>query len=276
MRIQLLATCLVDHLFPRVGLAAATVLERCGVEVTVPAGQTCCGQPALNAGFTDEARRMARHTVDVLTADDAPVVVPSGSCADMIVHHAPGLLAGEASYASRARAVAARTHELTQFLVDVAKRPDCGACVAGSAVYHPSCHGLRALGVDRQPRELLARVRELEVRPLRDAETCCGFGGLFAVKMSDVSGAMLERKIACLEESAAEMVVATDMSCLMHIAGGLRRRGSRVQVRHLAEVLAETDGGSGRRMAVPAEKTAPAREKAAAGAAKTPEAPRTA
>jgi L-lactate dehydrogenase complex protein LldE len=160
----------------------------------------------------------------------------------MIVHHAPGLLAGEASYASRARAVAARTHELAQYLVDVAKRPDCGACLAGSATYHPSCHGLRALGVDRQPRELLAHVRELELRPLRDAETCCGFGGLFAVKMSDVSGAMLERKIACIEETGAEMVVATDMSCLMHIAGGLRRRGSRVAVRHLAEVLSEARG----------------------------------
>ena len=248
MRIQLLATCLVDHLFPRVGLAAASVLERFGVEVTVPAGQTCCGQPALNAGFTDEARSMARHTVDVLTADDAPVVVPSGSCADMIVHHTPGLLAGDPSYASRARALAARTHEFAQFLVDVLKRPDCGACLAGSAVYHPSCHGLRALGVDRQPRELLAHVGELDLRPLRDAETCCGFGGLFAVKMSGVSGAMLERKIACIEESGAGTVVATDMSCLMHIAGGLHRRGSRVEVRHLAEVLAvmEDERGSGR------------------------------
>ena len=238
MRIQLLATCLVDHLFPRVGLAAAAVLERCGVQVTVPPGQTCCGQPALNAGFTEEARRMARHTIDVLTADDAPVVVPSGSCADMIVHHAPGLLAGDAAYASRARAVAARTHELSQFLVDSARRPDCGACLAGSAVYHPSCHGLRALGVDRQPRELLAHVRGLELRPLHDAETCCGFGGLFAVKMSDVSGAMLERKLGAIEASGADTVIATDMSCLMHIAGGLRRRGSRVAVRHLAEVLA--------------------------------------
>ncbi|HXE79462.1 MAG TPA: (Fe-S)-binding protein [Vicinamibacterales bacterium] len=243
MRVQLLATCLVDQLFPRVGLAAAAVLERCGVQVTVPPGQTCCGQPALNAGFTDEARRMARHTIDVLAADDAPVVVPSGSCTDMIVHHAPALLAGEPSYASRARAVAARTHELSQFLVDVLKRPDCGACLARSAAYHPSCHSLRALGVDRQPRELLANVRGLERRALPNAETCCGFGGLFAVKMSEVSGAMLERKIASIEESGAETVIATDMSCLMHIAGGLRRKGSPVQVMHLAEVLAATGGG---------------------------------
>jgi L-lactate dehydrogenase complex protein LldE len=238
-RVQFLATCLVDHLFPHVGLAAVEVLERAGIEVTVPAGQTCCGQPAFNGGFVDEARSMARHTVDVLSREDAPIVVPSGSCADMLIHHAPVLLADQGPYATRARALAARTYEFTRFLVDVLKRTDCGACHHGSATYHPSCHGLRGLNVYRQPHELLNAVKGVDVRPLRDAETCCGFGGLFAVKMSNVSGAMLARKLECIQETGADTVIATDMSCLMHIAGGLRRAGSHVVVKHLAEVLAE-------------------------------------
>jgi L-lactate dehydrogenase complex protein LldE len=238
-RVQFLATCLIDHLFPHVGLAAVDVLERAGVEVTVPPGQTCCGQPAFNSGFVAEAREMARHTIDVLSREDTPVVIPSGSCADMLIHHAPALLADQGPYATRARALAARTYEFTRFLVDVLKRTDCGACTLGSATYHPSCHGLRGLNVDRQPQELLGAVRNLDLRPLRDAETCCGFGGLFAVKMSDVSGAMLDRKLECIAQTGADAVIATDMSCLMHIAGGLRRKGSQVVVKHLAEVLAE-------------------------------------
>jgi L-lactate dehydrogenase complex protein LldE len=238
-RIQFFATCLIDHLFPHVGLSAVEVLERAGVEVTVPAGQTCCGQPAFNAGFIEEARSMARHTVDVLSREDAPVVVPSGSCADMLIHHSPVLLADQSPYATRARALSARTYEFTRFLVDVLKRTDCGACHEGSATYHPSCHALRGLNVDRQPRELLNGVKDIEIRPLRDAETCCGFGGLFAVKMSDVSGAMLGRKLECIAETGAATVVSTDMSCLMHIGGGLRRHGSPVVVKHLAEILAE-------------------------------------
>lgn len=251
-RVQLLATCLIDQLFPQVGLAAADVLERAGLEVTVPAGQTCCGQPAFNAGFTDEARAMARHTVDVLSREDTPVVVPSGSCADMLIHQAPVLLADQGPYATRARALAARTYEFTRFLVDVLKRTDCGACTRRSVTYHAACHGLRGLAVDRQPHELLQEVRGIEIHPLPDSETCCGFGGLFAVKMSAISGAMLERKLDCIEASGADTVVATDMSCLMHIAGGLRRRQSRVAVRHLAEVLAErapeegVEAGAGR------------------------------
>ena len=244
-RVQLLATCLVDQLFPRVGFAVATVLERAGVEVVVPPGQTCCGQPAFNAGFTDEARSMARHTIDVLSREDAPVVVPSGSCADMLIHHAPTLLADQGPYATRARALAARTYEFTRFVTDVLKKTDCGACLEGSATYHPACHGLRGLDVDHQPHDLLEAVRGLDVRPLEDAETCCGFGGLFAVKMSDISGAMLRRKLDAIEASGAGMVVATDMSCLMHIAGGLRRRKSPVEVRHLAEVLAARADGDG-------------------------------
>lgn len=241
MRVQLLATCLVDTLFPRVGLAAAAVLERLGCEVTVPDGQTCCGQPAFNGGFEDRAREMARHTVELLAKDEAPIVVPSGSCADMLVHHAPVLLAADPALADRARAVAARTYEFSQFIVDVLKRTDCGACASGSATYHASCHGLRGLGLDRQPRALLDAVDGLDVKPLAESDTCCGFGGLFAVKLAEVSSSMLDRKLGHVEASGADVLVATDVSCLAHMGGGLHRRGSRVQIRHLAEVLAESD-----------------------------------
>ncbi len=237
-RVQLFATCLVDAIAPQAGFAAAEVLERLGCEVHVPEGQTCCGQPAFNAGFHDAARDMARYTVGLLSQDDAPVVVPSGSCADMIVHQAPRLLADDPA-ARRAQAVAARTYEFTQFIVDVLKRTDCGACAAASATYHPSCHGLRGLCLRQQPQQLLGAVKDLDLRPLPDAETCCGFGGLFAVKMSEISGAMLDRKLENIEATGAQLVVATDVSCLMHLAGGLHRRGSAVKAVHIAELLAK-------------------------------------
>jgi L-lactate dehydrogenase complex protein LldE len=228
----------VDRLFPGVGLATATVLERCGYDVHVPEGQTCCGQPAFNGGFLPEARDMARYTVDVLARDPAPIVVPSGSCADMLIHHTPTILADEPEAGARASDVAARTYELTQFLVDVAGRTDCGGCLRATATYHPSCHGLRGLGIERQPHALLEQVEALELRPLGEAEICCGFGGLFAVKMDGISAAMLDRKIEAIEATGADLVVGTDVSCLMHIGGGLHRRGSRVETRHIAEVLA--------------------------------------
>jgi L-lactate dehydrogenase complex protein LldE len=238
--VQLLATCLVDQFYPHVGLAVADVLERAGLDVEVPAGQTCCGQPAFNAGHQGEARLMARHTLDVLSQSEAPVVVPSGSCADMLIHQVPALLARDADYRPRAAAVAARTYEFTQFLVDVLGRTDCGACAREPLTYHPSCHGLRGLGVREQPIALLDAVRGLDRRELPDADACCGFGGLFAVKMSAISGAMLDRKLDAIAATAAPVVVATDVSCLMHMAGGLQRRGSAVTVRHIAEVLADT------------------------------------
>jgi L-lactate dehydrogenase complex protein LldE len=159
----------------------------------------------------------------------------------MIVHHVPALLAADPDYGPRAAALAARTYELTQFLVDVLGHTACGATAGESITYHPSCHGLRGLGLRQQPLTLLDAVEHVDLRPLPDAETCCGFGGLFAVKMSAISGAMLERKLEAIEASGAQTVVATDVSCLLHIAGGLRRRGSAVAVRHIAEVLACTE-----------------------------------
>jgi L-lactate dehydrogenase complex protein LldE len=240
-RVQLFVTCLVDQFFPDVGLATARVLERVGVAVEVPDGLTCCGQPAFNGGFQDQARRMARHTVDVLSRSDAPVVIPSGSCADMIVHRYPDLLSDDRSYAQRSRDLAARTYELSQFLVDVLGVTDVGARSFLRVAYHPSCHTLRGLGVDHQPRELLRNVRGLDCLELPDGETCCGFGGLFAVKMADISGAMLQQKLDAIGRSDASVVVGTDVSCLMHIAGGLRRRSGAITVKHLAEILAGTE-----------------------------------
>ena len=236
-RVQLLVTCLVDTLYPDVGFAVVSVLERLGVAVEAPSGQTCCGQPAFNAGSWDEARAMARHLVDVFSVSDLPVVVPSGSCGDMVIHQAPALLADDPAYADRARALAARTYEFTAFLVDVLGVTDVGAVASGQVAYHPACHGLRGLGLERQPKALLDAVSGITRCRLPDAETCCGFGGLFSVKMSEISGSLLARKIANIEASGADTLVATDVSCLMHIAGGLHRKSSPIRVRHLAEVL---------------------------------------
>lgn len=243
VNVQLFVTCLVDQLFPDVGMAVVEVLERLGCTIEVPAGQTCCGQPAFNAGFWDDARAMARHTVDALqpagSEDERPLVIPSGSCAAMIVHHFPHLLAGEPDYAARARALATRTYEFSQFVVEVLGVSRVPARGSGKVTYHPSCHLLRELEVTEPPRRLLAEVEGHEVVELPGAEECCGFGGLFSVKMSDISGAMLQRKLDNVAASGAGTLVGCDVSCLMHIAGGLHRRGSAVQVKHLAEVLRE-------------------------------------
>lgn len=249
VRVQLFATCLVDHFCPQAGEATVALLERQGLEVHVPADQTCCGQPAFNGGFREEAAAMARHTIDVLSASPDPVVVPSGSCADMMVNHYPALLAADGVYGPKARELAARTYELTQFLVDVLGVTDVRATGVGKLAYHASCHGLRGLGLREQPRRLLHQIAGADVSDLPDAETCCGFGGLFSVKMPELSGAMLSAKLDAIAASGADTVVATDVSCLMHIGGGLSRAGSPVKVRHIAEVLAGAGAGAG----IPAE-----------------------
>jgi L-lactate dehydrogenase complex protein LldE len=235
--VQLFVTCLVDKFMPDTGFAVVEILERLGLTVEFPLAQTCCGQPAYNGGFWDDARQMARHTIDVLSQSDAPVVVPSGSCAEMIIHHYPTLLAGDTVYAPRARQLAGRTYEFSQFLVDVLGITDVQAHFGGSLTYHASCHGLRGLGLKEQPRQLLAHLSGGEQKDLPGAEECCGFGGLFAVKMGDISAAILEKKLDNIESTGAEVVVGGDVSCLINIAGGLHRRGSKIQVKHLAEVL---------------------------------------
>jgi L-lactate dehydrogenase complex protein LldE len=238
-RVQLFATCLVDQFYPQAAWATVAVLERLGLTVEVPLDQTCCGQPAFNGGFEDEARAMARHTITTLGRSPAPIVVPSGSCAEMIVHQYPRLFAGDDTWGPRAAEVAGRTYELGQFLVDVLGVADVGAVGEGSIAYHASCHGLRGLGLGAQPRQLLACVAGAACRDLPGAERCCGVGGRFAVKMAPISAAMLQRKLDDIEASGAQTVVATDVSCLMHIGGGLHRRGSTVGVKHLAEVLSQ-------------------------------------
>ena len=242
-RVQLLVTCLVDRFFPGTGESVVRVLERAGVAVTVPEGQTCCGQPAFNAGYDPDARALARHTIDVLTASDDPVVVPSGSCGDMVIHQYAALLAGDPDYGPKARALADRTYELTTFLTGVLGVTDVGATATGTLSYHACCHGLRGLGIDAAPKALLAQVAGAAACPLPEAEVCCGFGGLFAVKMSEISGEMLARKLDAIEASGADTIAVTDVSCGMHMNGGLRRRGSRVRVMHIADVLAGEAGG---------------------------------
>jgi len=240
-RVQLLVTCLIDQFYPDTGMSVVRVLERLGLTVEFPEGQTCCGQPAFNAGFLDEARDMARHTVDVLSKSDAPVVIPSGSCGDMVIHHAAKLLENDPRYGPKAAELASRTYEFTQFLVDVLGVTDVGARAesrTGTVTYHASCHGLRGLGVKAQPAALLENVKGLQRCPLPESEVCCGFGGLFAVKMAEISAAMLGRKLDSIDSTNADTVVVTDVSCAMHMNGGLHRRGSRARVIHLADLLA--------------------------------------
>jgi L-lactate dehydrogenase complex protein LldE len=235
--VQLFVTCLVDTLAPAVGRATVGVLEKTGCVVEFPFGQGCCGQPAFNVGLVDEARTMAAHTLDVLDATDGPVVVPSGSCAVMIAHHYAELFAGT-SRGSQVGRVARRVRELTQFLVDdlgADVKADCGDC---SVAYHHSCHGLRQLGLDHQADDLLTETSRVALEGDRE---CCGFGGLFAVEMAAVSAAIMDAKLDRVEASGADTLVGGDVSCLIHMEGGLRRRGSTIVVRHIAELL---DGGT--------------------------------
>lgn len=235
---DLFVTCLLDTLFPEVTQSVIDVLESQGIRVNVPAGQTCCGQPAFNAGHWREAREMARHTLDVFEGD-APVIVLSGSCASMIVHYYPELFEDDPAYRARARSLADRAVTFTQYLVDVLGKVDLGAHYARKVVYHPSCHALRGMQIDRQPRALLAAVDGLKILEQANPQTCCGFGGVFSVKMGAISGAMLNDRLDAFEETGAELVVGVDISCLMHIEGGLRARGSAMRTMHIARLLAE-------------------------------------
>jgi L-lactate dehydrogenase complex protein LldE len=240
-KVQLFVTCIIDSLFPEVGEATVAVLERLGVEVEFPEAQICCGQPGYNAGFRADARRLALDTLDVFEASPAPVVVPSGSCAAMVVHGYADLFEHEPANLARAQALAARTFEFSQFLVDVLG-VDPAEASAGihrheRLTFHPSCHLLRGLRVKDAGQKLLAAVEGAELVPLPGAEECCGFGGLFSVKHGDISAAILDNKLAGVRSSGASTVVGCDMSCLMHMQGGLTRDGSGVRCRHLAEVL---------------------------------------
>lgn len=233
-KVQLVVTCLVDALAPQVGRATLSVLEGLGCRVEYPEGQTCCGQPAFNVGLTKQAREMGEHTLDVLDATEGAVVIPSGSCAEMIVHHYPRLFAGT-QRADQAGRVSERTRELTQFLVDDLGADVSTTCDGCSVALHYSCHGLRGLGLATQAGELIESGQRV---PLEGDTECCGFGGLFAVEMPAVSAAIMKDKLDHVEASGATVLAGGDVSCLLHMAGGLRRRGSKIEVKHIAELLA--------------------------------------
>jgi len=245
-QVQLFITCLPDTFRPAIGEAVVNILSRVGVSVTFPEGQTCCGQPAFNAGMRTQARKMALHTICIFERDSSPIVLPSGSCATMLRHGYLELFSDDAKWLPRAQAIAERTYEFTEYLVDVLGVTDLGASFPGPVTYHPSCHLSRSLGVDRQPRLLLSHVRDansgdgrpLDVRELPHQEDCCGFGGVFSVEHPEISAEMLKRKIDNIEASGASTVVTADTGCLLHISGGLHRQGKALKVVHIAEILA--------------------------------------
>jgi L-lactate dehydrogenase complex protein LldE len=236
-RVALLVTCLVDLFRPSVGFAAVKLLEDAGCTVEVPRAQTCCGQPAYNSGDRADAKAIARQVIAVFSDYDY-VVAPSGSCAGMVRAHYPELFADEPAMKTQAEELAARTFELMAFLVDVRGVSRVAAFCDRTVTYHDSCSGLRELGVKAQPRTLLCSVERLRLAELPGAEICCGFGGTFGVKYPDISDKMVSDKVADIAGTGAACVLAGDLGCLLQIAGKLSRTCSRVEARHVAEVLA--------------------------------------
>jgi len=236
-RVGLFVTCLVDLIRPSVGFAAVKLLEDAGAHVEVPDAQTCCGQPAYNSGDRRDAAAIARQVVAAFRDFDY-VVVPSGSCGGMIARHYPELFAEGSPERAEAEALAAKTHELVSFLVHVMKIERVQAQFAARATYHDSCSGLRELDIKQEPRQLLASVEGVTLREMADAEVCCGFGGTFCVKYPAISGKMLEKKLKNIVATGADTLIAGDLGCLMNMAGLLKRQGSAIKVRHVAEVLA--------------------------------------
>ena len=243
MRIALFVTCLVDGLVPAAGKATVEVLERLGHEVVFPAGQTCCGQMHVNTGYAADAVGLVRRHVEVFEPYEA-VVAPSGSCVGSVrhQHEMVARLGGDEALAGRAAAVAERTYELSQLLVDVLGVTDVGASYPHRVTYHPTCHSLRLLRVGDRPLRLLREVRGLELVEMARAEECCGFGGTFALKNADTSTAMLADKMRAVLDTRAEVCTAGDSSCLLHIGGGLSRLRTGVRTVHLAEILAAREG----------------------------------
>jgi L-lactate dehydrogenase complex protein LldE len=242
--VQLFVTCLVDTFFPEVGLAMVNVLARAGCRVEFPPDQTCCGQPTFNAGLRADARKIAQQAIRAFEQAEGDVVIPSGSCAHMIRHNYAELFAGDEAWLPRAQALASRTYEFTEYLVDVLELTDTGALWDGPLTYHPTCHLHRGLGIDRQPRLLLASIRGADVRELPEAQDCCGFGGIFSVEHPELSAEMLQRKIRNLEATQSPTLVVCDAGCLMHIQGGLHRNKLPQRVVHIAEVLNHRGGES--------------------------------
>ena len=235
-KVGLFVTCLVDLMRPAVGFAAVKLLEDAGCEVAVPAAQTCCGQPAYNSGDNEDAAAIARQVIDAFEDFDY-VVVPSGSCAGTIKVHYPEMFAVEPEMLERADHLAGRTYELTTFVHEILKGGNIRQRYRGVAAYHDSCSGLRELGIKAQPRALLSGIDGLELREMRTAETCCGFGGLFCVKYPEISEKMVDAKVDDIFATGADTLLGGDLGCLLNMAGRLHRRDSKIKVRHIAEAL---------------------------------------
>lgn len=238
MKVSLFITCLADQLYPEVGESVVRLLHRHGCEVDFPEMQTCCGQPAFNSGYQDEAREVARQWIRAFEHSDY-IVSPSGSCTGMVHHYYPDLFKDEPEWHRKAVALIERTYEFSQFLVQVLGVSDLDAKFPHKVTYHPSCHAMRLLGVREEPLQLLNNVKDMQLVDLPKKEDCCGFGGTFAVKMADMSEAMVCEKAAHVCETGAEVLVGTDMGCLMNIQGRLNKEGKPIQVMHLAQLLEE-------------------------------------
>lgn len=245
VRASLFVTCIIDRLYPEVGESTVNVLGRLGVELDFPSGQTCCGQPAFNSGFWSDAKPLARRTIDTLQSDRY-VVVPSGSCASMIRVFYDELFHDEPQMRNRVASLASRTFELSEFIVDVLGIDDIGSYVDADlgkdtrkVTYHEACHLRRELGATTQPRSLLNSLPGVELVEMEQSEVCCGFGGTFSVKYPEISGAMLGDKLEFAGATGADFLTACDSSCLMHIGGGMEKRGMGMEAVHLAQVLDE-------------------------------------
>jgi len=238
LKVSLFITCLADQLFPEVGESVARLLHRFGCEVDFPERQTCCGQPAFNSGYQDEAREVARNMIRAFEQSEY-VVSPSGSCVGMIHHYYPYLFRDEPQWRERAEAFANKTYEFSQFIVHVLGTDNIRATFPHSVTYHPSCHAARLLGVREEPMQLLKQIEGIELIELNKKEDCCGFGGTFSVKMPDMSEAMVAEKAHHVSETNAEVLVGTDMGCLMNIQGRLQKEGRNIRVLHLAQLLEE-------------------------------------
>ena len=235
--VTLFMQCLVDTLYPEVGEALVHVLRKLDARLNCPTDQTCCGQPAFNSGYRREARIVARYFIEVFENAET-IVCPSGSCVNMVRNHYPELFRNEPQWLQRAQTLASRTYEFTEYIVDVLGIDDLGAGYSGKVTYHDSCHLLRGIGVREQPRKLLRNIAAVEFIEMNNSHQCCGFGGSFSVKYADISTAMVTEKVQNIIASGADTVVGCDMGCLMNIQGILSRMGSKIKVKHIAQVLA--------------------------------------
>ena len=235
--VTLFIQCLVDGIYPEAGEAMVKIFRKLGIDLICPTTQTCCGQPAFNAGYRREAGIAAKRFIDIFEAAEV-IVCPSGSCVTMVRHHYPQLFDDDDPWLRRAKQVAAKTYELTEYLVDVLGVENLGARYDGKITYHDSCHLLRNLRIQSQPRKLLSKVSGAEFIEMYDADRCCGFGGSFAVKYADISAAMVTDKVNNIIATGADTVVGCDMGCLMNIQGMLNRRGSEIKIMHIAQILA--------------------------------------